>query len=256
VNDALTSGTALVTLGLANSEVGVIQNLACLADPIRASGALFHVDAVQAAGRIPVSVDALGCDLMTLSGHKLGTPAGIGALYIREPERMMPLTFGGPQESALRPGTPNLLGAVAFGVVARTDFSAESERIGSLSMHLLTTLRALIPGLELNGPEDGRLPNTLTMAFPGVAGESMLMALDLGGVEVAMGSACAAGSVEPSHVLLAMGQNRGRARSSIRLSLGWCTTGNEVEQAAREIVRAWRRVREAEPMIPAHEDLQ
>src|SRR5216683_5240562 len=117
---ALDRNTALVTLGLANSEVGTIQDLAPLARELRDAGALFHIDAAQAAGRIPIDVDGLGCDLMTMSGHKLGAPAGIGALYIRDAARIAPITFGGPHENGLRPGTPNLLGAIAFGAAAET----------------------------------------------------------------------------------------------------------------------------------------
>ena len=204
---ALDGETVLVTLGLANSEVGTIQDLAPLASNCNKAGALLHIDAAQAVGRIPVDVGALGCDLMTLSGHKLGAPAGIGALYIRDYTKFAPSIFGGPHENGMRAGTPNLLGAIAFGAAAEAAMNAmaaESERIGSLASSLLMQLREAIPGLRLNGPSVGRLPNTLNLTFPGVLGESMLIALDLEGVEVSMGSACAAGSVEPSHVLLAM----------------------------------------------------
>ncbi|MGA7870242.1 MAG: cysteine desulfurase family protein, partial [Candidatus Binatus sp.] len=206
----LDSETALVTLGLANSEVGTIQHLAPLASTCGKTGALLHVDVAQAAGRIPVDVAALGCDLMTLSGHKLGAPAGIGALYVRDSARIAPIVFGGPHESGQRAGTQNLLGAVAFGAAAEAAMNAidaESARIGSLTATLLERLRAEIPGLRSNGPTVGRLPNTLNLTFPGVLGESMLIALDLEGVEVSMGSACAAGAVEPSHVLRAMGRS-------------------------------------------------
>ena len=247
---ALDSETALVTLGLANPEVGTIQNFAPVASACRASGALFHIDAAQALGRIPVDVDALGCDLMTLSGHKLGAPAGIGALYVRDYAKFAPTIFGGPHESGMRAGTPNLLGAVAFGAAAEASMNAragESERIGSLAASLLTRLRGAIPGLCLNGPTVGRLPNTLNLTFPGVLGESMLIALDLEGVEVSMGSACAAGAVEPSHVLRAMGCSVAEARSSLRISLGWSNTAKEIDDAASIIPSVWRRVADAEP---------
>jgi cysteine desulfurase len=245
---------ALVTLGLANSEVGTIQNLAPLASACKESGALFHVDAAQAVGRIPVDVNALGCDLMTLSGHKLGAPAGIGALYVRDYAKFAPTTFGGPHENSMRAGTPNLLGAVAFGAAADAAInamSAESERISSLASSLLARLRGAIPGLRLNGPLVGRLPNTINLTFPGVLGESMLIALDLEGVEVSMGSACAAGAVEPSHVLRAMGRSVADARSSLRISLGWSNTAEEIESVASIIPTVWRRVAAAEPMSEA-----
>jgi len=250
VISALGETTALVTLGLVNSEVGTIQNLAALSDGVARSGALFHIDAVQALGRIPIDVAALSCDLMTLSGHKIGAPAGIGALYIREPALVGPVIFGGPQERGIRPGTPNLVGAVAFGAAAGAlaeRMNEESVRIESLTELLRRELHRQIPGIVLNGSDDHRVPNTLNFTFPGVLGESLLMALDLEGVEVSMGSACAAGAVEPSHVLLAMGRSRDEARSSLRLSLGWNTTSADVERAADIIGRVWRRVSAAEP---------
>ncbi len=251
---ALDSETALVTLGLANSEVGTIQDLAPLASGCAGSGALFQIDAAQAVGRIPVDVAALGCDLLTLSGHKLGAFAGVGALYVRDRARLAPIVFGGPHESGMRAGTPNLLGAVAFGAAAEAAqdaMAAESVRIGSLAASLLARLRDAIPGLRLNGPLVGRLPNTLNLTFPGVLGESMLIALDLEGIEVSMGSACAAGAVEPSHVLRAMGRSVADARSSLRISLGWNNTAPEIEAAAALIPHLWRRVQAAEPLSEA-----
>lgn len=248
---ALDGETALVTLGLANSEVGTIQDLASLADACEKIGALLHVDAAQAVGRIPVDVAALGCDLMTLSGHKLGAPSGIGALYVRDAARIAPSVFGGPHENGLRAGTQNLLGAVAFGAAAEAASNAmptESVRVGSLTTSLLTRLREAIPGLRLSGPIVGRLPNTLNLTFPSVLGESMLIALDLEGVEVSMGSACAAGAVEPSHVLRAMGRSVADARSSLRISLGWNNTQDEIDAASEIISRVWRRVAAAEPL--------
>jgi len=250
VLDVLDSETALVTLGLANSEVGTIQDLAPLAARCTRIGALLHVDAAQAVGRIPVDVASLNCDLMTLSGHKLGAPAGIGALFVRDSARIAPTVFGGPHESGVRAGTPNLLGAVAFGAAAEAALNAmgtESERIASLAASLLMRLRDAIPGLRWNGPPVGRLPNTINLTFPGVLGESMLIALDLEGVEVSMGSACAAGAVEPSHVLRAMGRSVAEARSSLRISLGWSNTAEEIDAAASIIPAVWRRVADAEP---------
>ena len=243
--------TALVTLGLANSEVGTIQDLAPLSAACREVGAIFHVDAAQAVGRIGVDVNALGCDLMTVSGHKLGAPAGIGALYIRDSAQCAPSIFGGPQEAGRRAGTPNLIGAIAFGASAAAlihSMPDETSRVATLTDTLLARLREAIPGLKLNGPLTGRIPNTLNLTFPNVLGESMLIALDLAGVEVSMGSACAAGAVEPSHVLLAMGRARADARSSLRISLGWNTTAEEIAQAATIIADVWRRVAAAEPV--------
>jgi cysteine desulfurase len=168
--------TALITLGLANSEVGTIQDLAPLKSACREAGAIFHIDAAQAVGRIDVDVTALGCDLMTISGHKLGAPAGIGALYIRDSAAFVPSIFGGPQESGRRAGTPNLLGAIAFGASAEAlvhSMPDEPARVGTLAATLFARLRDAIPALKLNGPRVGRIPNTLNLTFPNVLGESM-----------------------------------------------------------------------------------
>ncbi len=187
---------------------------------------------------------------MTLSGHKLGAPAGIGALFVREPSTIMPMLLGGPHEAGLRAGSQNLLGAIAFGAAAAAvteHFHDEVLRISTLTNELLAELLDAIPQLRLNAPIRDRLPNTLNLTFPNVLGESMLIALDLEGIHVSMGSACAAGAVEPSHVLLAMGLTHDEARSSLRLSLGWNTTRNDIARAANIIPRVWRRVADAEP---------
>ncbi len=246
--------TALVTIGLVNAEVGAIQPVEAIADATRRAGALLHLDAAQAAGRIPLRVDELGCDLLTLSAHKLGGPPGSGALYIRPGTALAPFLLGGPQEAARRAGTPNLPGAIGFGVAAAEALSRQDEEtrtIATLSRQLLESLGGAIPGLRLNGPTERRVPHTLNLTFPGVLGETMLMALDLEGIEVSMGSACAAGAVEPSHVLLAMGRDAAAARSSLRLSLGWSTTAAEIAAAVETIPRVWRRVVAAEPVTRA-----
>lgn len=247
-------GSALVTLGLVNAEVGAIQMIGAIAAATRRAGAVLHLDAAQAAGRLALRVDDLGCDLLTLSAHKLGGPPGIGALYIRPGIALAPRLLGGPQEAARRAGTPNLLGALGFGAAAEEAASCrdeENRRIAELSRRLLEALGRAIPGLCLNGPAERRVVNTLNLTFPGVLGETMLMALDLEGIEVSMGSACAAGAVEPSHVLTAMGRGAAAARSSLRLSLGWSTTAAEITAAIATIPRVWRRVVAAEPVILA-----
>jgi cysteine desulfurase len=247
---AIDQNTALITVGLVNGEVGTIQETGEIASVAAAAGAVFHLDAAQAAGRVLLEARELRCDLMTLSGHKLGTPGGIGALFVREGAALAPVLLGGPQESGRRAGTPNLVGAIAFGAAAdcaRRAFGAESERLYAMSAVLLSHLTAAIPGLRLNGSPTNRVANTLNLTFPNVLGESMLIALDLEGVEVSMGSACAAGAVEPSHVLIAMGRSPADARSSLRISLGWSTTEKEIATAAEIIPRVWRRVVESEP---------
>lgn len=249
---AIDRDTALVTFGLANAETGAIQNLEGIAAAAAAAGAMFHLDAAQALGKIALDVEALGCDLLTLSGHKIGAPAGIGALYARPGAPLSPILTGGPQEAGLRAGTPNLMGAVAFGVAAdetARGFEQESARMAVLTQALMRGLDCAIPGLRLNGPAARRICNTLNLTFPRVLGESLLIALDLEGIEVSMGSACAAGAVEPSHVLTAMGLSVAEARSSLRISLGWSTTAGEIARAAEVIARVWRRVAEAESCV-------
>jgi cysteine desulfurase len=251
---ALDNGVALVTLGLVNAEVGTIMDVAAVAQKAARVGAVFHLDAAQAPGRIKMRVEELGCDLMTVSAHKLGGPSGSGALFVRPGASLAPIMLGGPQESGLRAGTPNLLGAIGFGVAAGEVSGAlddERARIAVLADGLLDRLTASIPGVRLNGPRHGRVASTLNLTFPGVLGESMLIALDLEGVEVSMGSACAAGAVEPSHVLTAMGRSAAEARSSLRISLGWSTTANDIAHAAEIIARVWRRVAGAEPAFDA-----
>ncbi len=249
--DKINEETCLVSIGLANAEVGSIQQIGPIAEAAAKVGALFHLDAAQAAGRVPLDVSELRCDLMTLSAHKLGGLEGSGALFIRRGVRIVPTIHGGPQESGSRAGTPNLLGAITFGLAAEVsaaNLGEESERLSHLSQQLLERLSATIPGLAVNGPSHDRLPNTLNLTFPGVLGETLLIALDLEGIEVSMGSACAAGAVEPSHVLLAMGRSASDARSSLRLSIGWSTTAEEIGLAGEVIPRVWRRIADAEPL--------
>jgi len=226
---AVDATTRVVSVGLANGEVGSVAPVAEIAAAVR--GTLVHSDAAQAAGRIPVDVGALGVDLLSLSAHKLGGPAGVGALYVRAGVTLTPELTGGPQERGRRAGTENVLAIVGFGVAARLAREEVSTRTTALVDRLWAGLRARVPGVVRNGPTDGaRLPNTLNVRFPGASGESLLVLLDLAGIAVSLGSACAAGSAEPSHVLLAMGQDRAAARSGIRLSLGWSTTADDVDR--------------------------
>jgi cysteine sulfinate desulfinase/cysteine desulfurase-like protein len=254
--DTIEKNTALVSVGLANAEVGTIQDLRPFSQAAHRAGAIFHVDAAQAVGRIHVAVEDSGCDLMTLSAHKLGGPAGIGALYVRPGCTLAPQLLGGPQETGMRAGTPNLCGVIGFAAAARETLACmadEQERIAIFSRLLLHRLEELVNGLRLNGPREGRIQNTLNMTFPAVLGETLLIALDLEGIEISMGSACAAGAVEPSHVLLAMGRSAMEARSSVRLSSGWSTTLEEIERAANIIPSVWRRVAAAEPLAGPRE---
>jgi cysteine desulfurase len=225
--------TAVVSVMLANNETGVLQPVAEAARIARARGALVHCDAVQAAGKVPVDVRALDMDLVTLSAHKLYGPKGVGCLYVRRGTRMAPLIRGGGQERNRRAGTENVAGIVGFGAaaaLAREGLGAEAARLAALRDRLEARLLA-IPGARRNG--DGpRLPNTANVSFEGAEAEGLVIALDLEGIAVSTGAACAAGGVEPSHVLRAMGLPPERVQSSLRLSLGRATTEADVDRAA------------------------
>jgi cysteine desulfurase len=237
LGEKLDERTALVSVMLANNETGVLQPVRDVARLAREQGALVHCDAVQAAARIPVDVRDLDVDLLTLSAHKIYGPQGVGGLYVRRGTALAPLVRGGSQERNRRAGTVNVAGVVGFGaaaVLARERLEADAARLRQLRDRLEAQLLAL-PGAARNGGEP-RVPNTTSLSFDGGDAESLVMTLDLEGVAVSTGAACAAGGVEPSHVLKAMGLPPERVESSVRLSLGRPTTEQEVDRAA-EIIR-------------------
>ncbi len=236
--------TALVSLMLANNETGVLQPVAEAARIARARGALVHCDAVQAAGKVPVDVGALDADLLTLSAHKLCGPKGVGCLYVRRGTPMAPLVRGGGQERNRRAGTENVAGIAGFGAaaeLARQGLAEEAARLAALRDVLEQGLLA-VPGTRRNGVEP-RLPNTSNLSFEGVEAEGVVIALDLEGIAASTGAACAAGGVEPSHVLRAMGLPPERVQSSLRLSLGRSTTEAEVKGASAVIAAVVARLR-------------
>jgi cysteine desulfurase len=229
---ALTPDTSLVSVMHANNEVGTIQPIAELAAIARDAGAIFHTDAVQSAGKIPVSVRALGVDLLSISGHKFGGPKGVGALWMRRGIRLAPLLTGGRQERNRRAGTENVPAIAGLGVaarVARETLAASAATMARLRDSLERGILARVPGTAINGDPERRVPNTTNISFEGIESESLLIALDLEGVAVSTGSACSSGSLEPSHVLKAMGLPHGRTRSSLRFSLGPRTTLADIE---------------------------
>jgi cysteine desulfurase len=238
---------ALVSIGLANGEVGTVQPVAEIATRLAGRGIVLHTDAAQACGRIPVDVRALGVDLLSLSSHKLGGPAGAGALWVRPGVDLVPTMTGGPQERGRRAGTENVAALVGFGAAARLaneGRTEETRRLRSLTNGLWEGLHARVGGLVRNGPaNEACLPNTLNVTVTGCAGESLLVLLDLEGIAVSLGSACAAGSAEPSHVLLALGRDATVARSSVRLSLGHDTTAADVERVLEVFPRVVAEVR-------------
>ncbi len=229
---AVSDRTLLVSVMMANNEIGTIQDIALLAGIAKAAGAWMHSDAVQAAGKIPVDVDALGLDYLSLSGHKIYGPKGVGALYVRQGAPLFPLIHGGHQEQGLRAGTYNNLGILGFGKaaeLAREELSAYRSQTWALRTRLAQELARLVPNIRINGHARDVLPNTLNVSFPGAEGESILLSLDLMGIEASTGSACASGSLEPSHVLLAIGAGPELAHGSIRFSLGRYSTAADID---------------------------
>ena len=241
--DAIDGATLLVTLIHAQNEIGTLQPVAAVAGAAKAAGALVHADAAQSLGKVAVDVDALGVDLLSVAGHKLGAPKGVGALYVRRGVALAPLVVGAGQERGLRPGTENVAFCVGLGTACRLAGRRVDEhgrRMAALSAELLERLAAGVPGLVLNGATAARLPNTLNLLFPGVSGRTLLDACPE--VAASTGSACHAGSEEPSAVLAAIGVPRAAALGAVRLSLGRATTSEEVGAAADALVTAWRRL--------------
>ncbi len=232
LRDALTDRTALVSVMHANNEIGTIQPVAQLARLAHERGALFHTDAVQSAGKIPVDVTALGVDLLSVSAHKFSGPKGAGALWTRRALRLIPQMTGGKHERSRRAGTENLLGIIGMGVAAREAArvqDAEGGRLATLRNRLEDAVLAAVPGTALNGARQPRVPNTTNISFDRVEAESLLIALDLEGFAVSTGSACSSGTLEPSHVLKAMGLPVHRTQNSIRFSLGKGTTDAHID---------------------------
>lgn len=236
--------TALVSVMLANNEVGTLQPIADIATLARANGSLMHTDAAQAAGKLPVNVDALGVDLLTLAFHKLYGPKGIGALYVRQSTPLKSILFGAGQEHGLRPGTENVAMIVGAGETARL----ACERLPQITRHLHAMREQLwqrllegVPGLLLNGHPEHRLPNTLHVSFPAVSGRDLLVAAETS-VAASVGSACHSHGDAVSGVLAAMGCDAGRARGAVRLSVGRETSTEDIERAAAALIAAWRKL--------------
>jgi cysteine desulfurase len=237
---------ALVSLMHANNETGVLQPIAAAAAIVHAAGGLLHVDAVQGAGRIPCDIKALGADLLTVSGHKLGGPKGIGALVRRSDAVAwpQPLIKGGGQERGARAGTENVAAIAGFGaaaVAAASDLTAEGRRLALLRDRMEAGLTADFPQTVIFGAAAERLPNTILFALPGVKAETAVIGLDLAGVAVSSGAACSSGKVAASHVLAAMGVPAPLARGAVRVSLGYATQEAEIER----FLAAWRRLAES-----------
>ena len=223
VEDALTDRTILVSIMHANNEIGTVQPVSEIGRIARARGVCFHTDAVQSAGKLPVDVDAMGADLLSLSGHKIYGPKGVGAIYIRKGVEIEPTAHGGHHENDVRSGTENTVGIVGLGKAAELaaeERESEYRHLFGMRDALEARIRVEIEGARVNGHPEGRLPGTLNVSFPGAEGESLIMSLDIAGIAVSTGSACTSGAIEPSHVLLALGRDPRTALGSVRFSFG------------------------------------
>lgn len=229
---ALSYKTLLVSIMLANNEIGSIQNIPLLAAQAHKVGALFHTDAVQAVGKLPVSVQELGVDYLSLSAHKIYGPKGVGALYHKKHSPLEPLIRGGHQEGGLRAGTSNTTAIYGFGLaaeLAKKELAEYDKKMTELREYFKTELLKAVPAIRINGHESQVLPNTLNVSFPGAEGEAILLHLDLLGIAASTGSACASGSLDPSHVLMATGLGPELSHGSIRFSMGRDTTKDEID---------------------------
>jgi cysteine desulfurase len=244
---AVSDRTALVCAMLANNETGVLFPAGEVAAAARQHGALFFCDAVQAVGKLPLDLRTLGADLVALSGQKFGGPRGAGALLVRDGVRLAPV-LGGHQERGRRAGTENLPGIAGLGAAIEAATARREEemaRVGALRDRLQAGLLASVPGARVNGGGAPRLPTSLSITFPGADGEALLIALDLEGACASAGAACTSGSTRPSHVLSAMGLTVDEARATLRLSLGWCSTAEDVDRALALLPPLVERVRKA-----------
>ena len=250
VRKAMRDDTILVSVMTANNEIGTLEPIREIAEEVHARGALFHTDAVQAVGAIPVDVQAEGVDMLSLSAHKFGGPKGVGALYIRKGTVLDRLMHGGDQERRMRAGTENLPAIVGLGIAvtdAVEQLQEHTQHVRNLRNRLEKGILERIPDVLVNGPAcpDGRLPGNLNISILGLQGESVLLRLDLAGIAASSGSACTAGSLDPSHVLIAIGRDADTAHASLRMTLGWENTEAEVDEVLRalpDIVQDLRRI--------------
>jgi cysteine desulfurase len=247
---AVRQETVLITIMHANNELGTVQPLDEIGRIAAEADLHFHTDAVQSAGKIPIDVNALKVDLLSISGHKLYAPKGIGALYVRGGTRLRQLLYGGHHQRGFRPGTENVAGIVGLGKaaeIARKSLAEDAQRVATLRDKLQQRLVQLVPLSRVNGGGAQRTPNTTNLVFPGVEGEALLIALDLKGLACSTGAACSSGAVEPSHVLTAIGLPPEEARASLRFSLGRHTTSADIDFALNVVPAAVAQLRELSP---------
>ena len=251
---AMRPDTTLVSVMMANNEIGTIEPIAELAAVAKRHGALFHTDAVQAIGHVPIDVKAQGIDMLSMSGHKFHAPKGIGALYVRQGVRLQRLMQGGAQERGQRPGTENLAGIVGIGKaieLATEDVEARAAKMAAIRDHMIGRIMNEIPHVQLNGHPTRRMCGNINVSFYFVESESILLHLDFKGIAASSGSACTSGSLDPSHVLLAIGVSHEHANGSVRLSLCEENTMEEADYVVDSLVEIVRRLRD---MSPLYED--
>jgi len=243
---ALATSPSLVSVMWVNNEVGVVQPMAEIGERCRVAAVPLHSDAVQAYGKLPIDLEGVGCSLLSISGHKLGAPKGVGALIVRDRKIIEAIIHGGGQQFGIRPGTENVAGAVAFGraaLLARQELDEHVTRMLFLRNELANRLRAAVPDVVIQCESAVRAPHVLSLSVPGAEAEAMLMHLDMAGVACSGGSACATGSVEPSHVLLAMGVERSLALGTVRFSFGHESTEADLTRVAEIFPGIVERVR-------------
>lgn len=255
VRKAVTNKTLLISVIHANNEVGTIQSLAEISKIAREAGVYFHTDAVQTVGHIPVDVNELGVDLLSMSAHKLYGPKGVGALYIRKGTKLESFMHGGGQERGWRASTENVPGIVGFGKaaeIARQEIGGEATRLTSLRDRLIAGIKECIAHTHLNGHPTKRLPNNVNMSIDFVEGESILLNLDLAGICASTGSACSSGNLEPSHVLLALGLTHEQAHGSLRFTLGRWTTEADIERVLQVLPGIITKLRAMSPLLKSY----
>ena len=259
VRDAITDKTILVSVMFANNEVGTIMPIPEIAAVCHEKGVLFHTDAVQAAGHIPIDVKAMGIDMLSISGHKFHGPKGVGVLYERKGIRLPSYIIGGEQEKGRRAGTENVAGIVGLGEaleLAVTNMSETSARMTRMRDRLIDGIEATIPEVKLNGHRTKRLPNNVNFSIKYIEGESILLMLDMAGIAASSGSACTSGSLDPSHVLLALGLTHEVAHGSVRLTLGDDTTDEDIDYVLETLPKVAHRLRAMSPISPIDENKQ
>jgi cysteine desulfurase len=249
--DAIKSDTTLVSIMHANNETGVIQDIRELVRISHEAGAYFHTDAVQSTGKIPYKVSELGCDLLSISAHKLYGPKGVGLLYIKSGTKIQPWNQGGGHEMGRRAGTENVAGIVGLTKaleIAQRDMEMETAKLTRLTADFLKAVRARIPDIHVNGSLEHRVPNTLNISFRGIEGESVILSLDLRGISVSSGSACTSGTTHASHVLVAMGIPNELAHGSVRFSFGRSNSDEDIEYVVDVLRQEVERLRSMSPL--------